>query len=98
MRKINKIYILVKKWKLFVLKRKITSRQANTGNPLFRKKKKKKKLVTKQLYSYTLDAIVVHLTLTCTCMRTPLNQTSCLKGSSMDSFNLGLLPRLDLKN
>jgi len=64
--KVNDTYILVTKWKLFVPKRKTTPGHPNLGNALFRKKKKK--LVTKQSYSHTPDAVVVPLTLTRTYM------------------------------
>jgi hypothetical protein len=41
------------------------------------------------------DAEIVPCTLTCTYTRTLHNQVSYLKGSSMDSFSLGLFPKLD---
>jgi len=40
------------------------------------------------------DAVVVPWTLTCTYTRTPPNQVSYLKGSSMESFTLGLLSKI----
>jgi hypothetical protein len=62
MQKINKIDILVMKWKLFVLETKTTSGQPNQEihySEKKKKKKKKKKLVTKHSYSHTPDAVVV---------------------------------------
>jgi hypothetical protein len=41
------------------------------------------------------DAVIVPCTLTCTYTRTLSNQVSYLKGSLIDSFSLGLLPKLD---
>jgi len=41
------------------------------------------------------DATIVPCTLTCTYTRMLPNQVTYLKGSSMDSFNLRLLPKLD---
>lgn len=41
------------------------------------------------------DAAIIPCTLTCTYTRTLPNQVFYLKGSSMDSFSLGLLPKLD---
>jgi hypothetical protein len=55
----------------------------------------KEKLVTKQSYLHTPDTVVVPLALTCTYTWTSLNQTSYLKSSSMDSFNLKLFSKLD---
>jgi hypothetical protein len=55
----------------------------------------KKKQVTKQSYSHTPDAVVVPWTLTRTYKWEPPNQTACLNGSSIDSFNLELLSKLD---
>jgi hypothetical protein len=40
-------------------------------------------------------AVVVLWTLTCNPTWTPLNQVSYLKGSSMESFILGLFPKID---
>jgi hypothetical protein len=61
MQKINKIDILVMKWKLFVLETKTTSGQPNQEIHYSekKKKKKKKKLFTKHTYSQTPDAVVV---------------------------------------
>jgi hypothetical protein len=53
------------------------------------------KAVTKQLHSHTPDAVVVPWTLTHNPMRTPLNQVTYLKGSSMESFTLGLFPKIN---
>jgi hypothetical protein len=39
--------------------------------------------------------VVIPLTLTRTYTRMPPNQVSYLKGSSIDSFSLGLLPKLN---
>jgi hypothetical protein len=57
----------------------------------------KKKLVTKQTYSHTPDAVIVPLNLTHIYTSTPLNQTSYLKGSSMDSFSLEFIFKIDFK-
>jgi len=43
------------------------------------------------------QAVVVPLTLSCTYTWVPPNETSCLKGSSMDFFRLEFLPKLDLQ-
>jgi hypothetical protein len=53
------------------------------------------RLVTKHSHSYTRYAVVISCTLTCTYTRTSLNQVSYLKGSSMESFNLVLIAKLD---
>jgi hypothetical protein len=39
--------------------------------------------------------VVVPCTLTCSLTRTPPNQVSYLKGSSMESFTLGPTPKID---
>jgi len=57
----------------------------------------KKKLVTKQSYSHTPDAVIVPLNLTRTYMWTPLNQTSYLKSFSMNYFSLDLISKLNFK-
>jgi hypothetical protein len=41
------------------------------------------------------DAAILPRTLTCTYTRTLSNQVFYLKGSSMDSFSLWLIPKLD---
>jgi hypothetical protein len=44
------------------------------------------------IYPY---AVVVPWTLTCNPTRMPHNQVTYLKGSSMESFTLGLFPKID---
>jgi len=41
--------------------------------------------------------VVVPCSLTCNPTRTPPNQVSYLKGSSMESFTLGPTPKIDFK-
>jgi hypothetical protein len=55
----------------------------------------KTRLVTKHSHLHTHNAVVIPYTLKCTYTRTPPNQVSYLKGSSMEFFSLGLLPKLD---
>jgi len=52
---------------------------------------------TKHSHSHTRYAVVIPCTLTCTYTQTSSNQVSYLKGSSMKSFSLGLLSKLDFK-
>jgi hypothetical protein len=47
--------------------------------------------------SHSPDAVVVPCTLTCNPTRTPPNQVSYLKGSSMESFTLGPTPKIDFR-
>jgi hypothetical protein len=41
------------------------------------------------------DAVVIPCSLTCNPTRAPPNQVSYLKGSSMESFTLGRIPKID---
>jgi len=71
------------------MKRKTTPGQPNLGNPLSKNKASYKTLIT---YPY---AVVIPLTLTCNPIRMPPNQIFHLKGFFMDSFTLGLTPKID---
>jgi hypothetical protein len=72
------------------VKRKTTSGQPNPGNPLSKNKVSYKTLVL--TYPY---AVVIPLTLTCNPTRTLPNQIFHLKGFLIDSFTLGLTPKID---
>jgi hypothetical protein len=72
------------------IKRKTTSGQPNPRYPLFRRQ-------SQYIDSNTHipDAAIVSSTLTCNPTRTPPNQVTYLKGSSMESFTLGPTPKID---
>jgi len=72
------------------MKRKTTSRQPNPGNPLSKNIASYKTLVL--TYPY---AVVIPLTLTRSLSWTLPNQIFHLKGFLIDSFTLGLTPKMD---
>jgi hypothetical protein len=89
MRNLKETNILLTKWK--VLSREKPLRGSQTQDIHNSKNKASYKAIA---LTY-LDAVVVPWTLTRTYTWTLLNQVSYLKGLSMESFSLGLLPKLD---
>jgi len=89
--KVNETDVLVAKWKLFTNKEKNHYEAAKPRKSTIQKTK----IVTKHSYSHIPDAVVIHLTLTRIYTWMLPKQTSCLKESSMDSFNLEFLSKLD---
>jgi hypothetical protein len=90
MRKINDTRIFVNEVDTQLREKPL--RGSQTQDIHYSEDKARYKIVT---LTYTPDVVVVPCSLTCNPTRTLPNQVSYLKGSSMESFTLGPIPKID---